>query len=76
VEVFKIKRPLNCSLILCLAVGLFAFTPKVDAGDPASCPVTDQYMLFRPADGNAVHGAVCDIGAVEYGPILGFIPLI
>lgn len=36
-------------------------SPAIDAGDSAQCPETDQRGVPRPV------GAVCDIGAFEYG---------
>ena len=51
-------------------------TPAIDDGDPADCPATDQRGWYRPVDGDGVLGAVCDIGAYEYGHLLGFLPLV
>lgn len=53
-------------------------SPAIDAGDPANCPLTDQRSYFRPADGDSVPGARCDMGAFEFAaraPFL-FLPLI
>lgn len=44
---------------------LLAGSPAIDAGDNASCELTDQRGLTRPLDGNDDGTAVCDIGAVE-----------
>ncbi len=46
---------------------LGAESPAIDAGDPNSCPATDQRGFFRPVDGNGDGIAVCDMGAYEYG---------
>jgi CSLREA domain-containing protein len=41
-------------------------SPAVDAADPgSSCATTDQRGVARPIDGDAVPGAICDIGAYE-----------
>lgn len=41
-------------------------SPAVDAADPASsCEATDQRGVARPIDGDAVAGAICDMGAYE-----------
>jgi hypothetical protein len=42
-------------------VALMTGSPAIDTGTNVSCPATDQRGLSRPA------GAVCDIGAFEYG---------
>jgi LPXTG-site transpeptidase (sortase) family protein len=47
----------------------------IDAGDATTCsnfPVSnkDQRGVSRPIDGDAVVGAICDIGAFEYGAII------
>jgi hypothetical protein len=39
-----------------------AGSPAIDAGDPATCPTTDQRGVARPQAGG------CDIGAVEVAP--------
>lgn len=55
---------------------LLAGSPAIDAGNDAHCADTvrahnvDQRGYFRPADGDAVPGAVCDIGAYEFGASL------
>jgi predicted outer membrane repeat protein len=53
-------------------MALVAGSPAIDAGDPAGCSdfaqtvlATDQRGSLRPADGDGVGGAVCDIGAYE-----------
>ena len=43
-------------------------SPAIDAGSNVDCLATDQRGVTRPVDGDAVSGAVCDIGAVEYSP--------
>ena len=40
-------------------------SPAIDAGENASCEMTDQRGAARPFDGNGDGTAVCDIGAVE-----------
>lgn len=63
-----------------LTHALGAGSPAIDAGDPTSCPATDQRGFFRPIDGNGDGLAICDMGAYEYGstgPGLSlFLPLI
>lgn len=51
---------------------LTAASPALDTGDPATpgssgtdCEAVDQRDVARPADGDPVPGAVCDIGAYE-----------
>src|SRR6185503_15927327 len=55
-------------------MALVAGSPAIDAGDPAGCTdfaqplvvlLTDQRGSIRPADGDGVGAAVCDIGAYE-----------
>jgi hypothetical protein len=53
---------------------LLAGSPARDKGDPDNCKrvdgsavTTDQRGATRPVDGDAVPGAVCDIGAYEAG---------
>jgi hypothetical protein len=55
---------------------LLAGSPAIDHGNPATCLSDDQRGWYRPVNGDAVPGAVCDIGAYEYGHILQFLPLI
>jgi hypothetical protein len=59
-----------------LTLALLPGSPAIDAGDPASCPATDQRGFYRPVDGDAVPGALCDIGAFEFGHYFVFIPLL
>ncbi|MHC4880502.1 MAG: FG-GAP-like repeat-containing protein, partial [Planctomycetota bacterium] len=40
-------------------------SPAIDAGNNSGAPATDQRGISRPIDGDAVGGAVTDIGAVE-----------
>ena len=47
---------------------LLAGSPAIDAGTNTGCPTTDQRGMARPVDGDAVVGAICDIGAYEYAP--------
>lgn len=47
---------------------LLSGSPAVDAGDPASCPATDQRGQARPIDGNGDGTARCDIGSYERVP--------
>ncbi len=44
---------------------LLAFSPAIDSGDNATCPVQDQRGGMRPVDGDGDGTATCDIGAVE-----------
>ena len=44
-------------------------SPAVDAGDNTTCPNNDQRGSIRPADGDGVGEAVCDIGAFELFPL-------
>ena len=48
----------------------------IDRANPLYCPAADQRELPRPYDGDAVPGAVCDIGAYEHGFWLSFMPSI
>src|SRR5262249_52788808 len=41
---------------------LLSGSPAIDAGDPATCPATDQRGVVRP------QGPACDIGAFELVP--------
>ena len=45
-------------------------SPLIDLGESAYCPETDQIGSYRPIDGLGDMSAVCDIGAVEYDPVL------
>jgi hypothetical protein len=40
-------------------------SPAVDTGDNTTCPNNDQRGSIRPADGDGVGEAICDIGAFE-----------
>jgi CSLREA domain-containing protein len=40
-------------------------SPAVDAGDNTTCPNNDQRSSIRPADGDGIGNADCDIGAFE-----------
>ena len=52
-------------------------SPAIDAGDPLSCPDTDQRGVPRPIDGDGDDDAVCDMGAYEYVPqVFIYLPLI
>ncbi len=42
----------------------------IDAGDNAVCGATDQQGLARPIDGNGDGVRTCDIGAVEFYPVV------
>jgi CSLREA domain-containing protein len=59
-------------------VALQVGSPAVDAGDPASCPATDQRGSLRPADGDGDGEARCDVGAFEQGAASGniFLPYV
>ena len=46
-----------------------ASSPAIDAGCNAACPAFDQRGAARPADGNGIGGATCDIGAYEYAAV-------
>jgi hypothetical protein len=48
-----------------------AGSPLIDAGDPGACPAAD--LFGRPRnDGNGDGTVVCDIGAVEFQPLVPF----
>ena len=51
-------------------IPLLAGSPAIDAADPTACPATDQRQLARPIDGNADGVRSCDIGAVEFHPVV------
>ncbi len=58
---------------------LQADSPAVDAGNPAGCKaeggtrnlLNDQRSFLRPFDGNGDGTAICDIGAFEFGGMVG-----
>jgi CSLREA domain-containing protein len=45
---------------------LLAGSPAIDAASTSCAPSIDQRGTVRPQDGDAVPGAVCDIGSYEY----------
>jgi len=45
-------------------------SPAIDAGNNAFCPETDQFDKLRPVQGKKDGSATCDIGAIEYYPIV------
>jgi hypothetical protein len=47
--------------------GLLPDGPAVDGGSNGSCESVDQRGFGRPFDGDGGGGAVCDMGAYEYG---------
>jgi hypothetical protein len=51
-------------------VRLRADSRAIDAGEPVMCPATDQQGLARPIDGNGDGLRACDIGAVEFYPVI------
>jgi CSLREA domain-containing protein len=50
-----------------LTIPISDASPALDAGDPAVCLLSDQRGFARPIDGDNEGGAVCDIGAFEFG---------
>jgi uncharacterized repeat protein (TIGR01451 family) len=48
---------------------LLAGSPAIDTADDEACEGTDQRGATRPADGDGVGGARCDIGAFELAPV-------
>lgn len=57
---------------------LLTGSPAIDAGNPSTCPLTDQRGYFRPIDGNGDMVARCDMGAYEYNSSLAlfiYLPL-
>jgi len=42
----------------------------IDAGSATACPATDQQGLARPIDGTGAGARACDIGAVEFYPVV------
>jgi hypothetical protein len=55
---------------------LGAGSPAIDAGSPATCPLTDQRGWPRPVDGDFDGVAICDMGAYEYTPRYTYLPLV
>lgn len=49
---------------------LLARSRAIDAGDNTACDKKDQLRLARPIDGNGDGVRTCDIGAVEFYPIV------
>jgi CSLREA domain-containing protein len=50
-------------------VPLLDTSPAIDTGDDAACPITDQ-LGTRRGDIDGVGTSICDIGAVEFVPVL------
>lgn len=55
-------------------------SPAIDHANPVGCSSRDQRGYYRPVDGDAVTGAICDIGTYEYNSFplnnLAWLPLI
>jgi len=51
-------------------VPLLPDSPAIDAGDSAACADLDQRGLARPIDGNGDGVRACDIGAIEFYPVV------
>ncbi len=55
-------------------------SPAIDRANPSGCSPRDQRGYYRPVDGDAVPGAICDIGAFEHDSFplnnLSWLPLI
>ena len=51
-------------------VPLLADSPAIDAANNAACDAADQLHRPRPADGNGDGARICDIGAVEFYPVV------
>jgi hypothetical protein len=49
---------------------LLAGSPAIDAGTNDACGLIDQVGLTRPIDGNGDGQRICDIGAVEFYPVV------
>jgi hypothetical protein len=47
-------------------MALLTGSPAIDSGDPITSQTRDQRGYLRPVDGDAVPGAVSDIGAFEF----------
>ncbi|GJQ59122.1 MAG: hypothetical protein D8M57_04875 [Candidatus Scalindua sp. AMX11] len=45
-------------------------SPAIDAGNNAFCPINDQLHMPRPLQGKENSTVICDIGAIEYYPIV------
>jgi hypothetical protein len=50
-------------------IPLLAGSPAIDGGNYNSCPGADQ-LGYPPVDANLDCGQTCDIGAVEYAPVV------
>jgi hypothetical protein len=59
-----------------LTHALVTGSPAIDAGSPATCPLTDQRGWPRPVDGDFDGAAICDMGAYEYTPRYTYLPLV
>lgn len=49
---------------------LLADSPAIDTALDAACPSGDQRRRLRPSDGNGDGSAHCDIGSIEYFPVI------
>lgn len=55
-------------------IPIHAGSPAIDRAGPENCPAIDQRGAARPYDGDGIPPAACDIGAMEYYPILHATP--